>query len=96
MKLTNKIKLGIGRYLNKYSVREANKMIKLYYLDDLKGYEIDINDSYVLFRKSIQKLKRYRSFANMLNIDDGIIEINIRMIVDSYKIYLQKYNYVME
>lgn len=96
MKLTNKIKLCVGKYLNKYSVREANKMVKLYYLDALKGYEIDINDSYVLFRKSIRKLKRYRSFANILNIDDAIIDTNIRMIEDSYKIYLRKYNYIME
>ena len=93
MKLTNKIKLGIGRYLNKYSDREANKMIKLYYLDALNDYKIDIYDGYVLYRKSIRKLIRYRSFANMLNIDDIIIELNIRTIKGCYKIWYQNYNY---
>lgn len=96
MKLARKIKLYVGRYLNEHSVSEADKRVDLYMFYALEDYELDVNASYVLFYKSSKKLKRYRSFAKMLNIDVDIIDNNMQRIVNSYKTYLTKYHYYLE
>lgn len=90
--MLRKVKLCIGKDLNKYSFREVNGIIKLYQSDALNDYKMGVHEGYVLYRKSIKKLERYHSIANILNIDCDLIDTCIRMLEEAYKLYLQSYN----
>lgn len=90
--MLRKVKLGISKNLNKYSFREANRVIKLYQSDAWNDYKMGVHEGYVLYRKSINKLERYRSIANILNIDYGLINTCIGMLEEAYKVYLKSYN----